>query len=464
MNLSRLGTALMAFALAGPVGAVGVLPDFSAVVDGSGDAVVNIATTHRGPEPENGEEEARPFDELFRRFFGDQVPGTPPPGGDTVSTGSGFIISADGYIITNHHVVRDAEAIVVTLADGRQYDARLVGHDEETDLALLQVAAVSLPVVRTGDSTRLRVGEWVLAIGSPFGFEHSVTAGIVSAKARSLRTERFVPFIQTDVAINPGNSGGPLFNLSGEVVGVNSQIYSRNGGYQGVSFAIPIEVALDVVSQLRDGGRVRRGWLGVNIQDVSRDLARSFGLDRPQGALVSRVRDDSPAQRAGLQVGDVIVEFGGQPVDRSATLPQLVGAARPRQRIQMVVLRNGQRVPVEVQLDEAPGLRVAATLPSMDEAADGRLGVVVSDLDDDRRRFEELREYGVLVTHVDDGAARRGGLREGDVILRVDRTWVRDAVHFAELTAAMPMTRPVAFLVQRAGAPVFLAVERGAGE
>lgn len=464
MRVPLVGTTLLAFALAGSAGAVGLLPDFSNVVETTGDAVVNIATTHRAEEAAAEPGAVRPFDELFRRFFGDQAPDAPEPGDDTVSTGSGFIISTDGFIITNHHVVRGADEILVTLADGRQYDARLVGYDEETDLALLRIDASALPVVRTGDSSRLRVGEWVLAIGSPFGFEHSVTAGIVSAKARSLRTERFVPFIQTDVAINPGNSGGPLFNLEGEVVGVNSQIYSRNGGYQGVSFAIPIEVALDVVSQLRDDGRVRRGWLGVNIQDVSRDLARSFGLDRPQGALVSRVRDDSPAKRAGLLVGDVIVELDGRPVERSAMLPQLIGSVRPQEDVRLVVLRNGERIPVVVRLEEAPGLRVAVTPESVGAASDGRLGVQVADLEDSRRRFEELSEYGVLVTQVDEGAARRGGLREGDVILRVDRIWVRDAVHFAELAAAMPATRPVAFLVQRSGVPVFLAVERGAGE
>ncbi len=445
-----------------------VLPDFASVVEDASPVVVNIATLNNVPQrasappPAEGDDERRPFDELFRRFFGDDEGRPPAPGQfDTTSMGSGFLISSDGFVVTNYHVVRSAREIIVTLSDRRQFVARVVGHDEDSDLAVLKLESTNLPVARSGSSEDLRVGEWVLAIGSPFGFEHSVTAGIVSAKGRALRSERFVPFIQTDVAINPGNSGGPLFNLQGEVVGINSQIYSRSGGFQGVSFAIPIEVALDVVEQLRASGRVSRGWLGVNIQDVSRELAESFGMGRPEGALVAGVRPDSPAGRAGIQVGDVIVEFDGKPVVRSSTLPQLVGGLRANATVPVRVLRDGRRRSLQVTLAELPRTARLAEAPVMPRSERGRLGLLVRDLTEQQRQALELADNGVMVSEVHDGAANRGGIRAGDIVLKINRTWVRDKAHFDALVDALDQTRPIAVLVQRSGTPVFLAVRVG---
>ncbi|MBZ0172977.1 MAG: Do family serine endopeptidase, partial [Phycisphaerales bacterium] len=311
------------------------LPDFADLAERASPAVVNIGTTlKRGTQPPGlppGMQipdlpEDSPLYEFFRRFFGEG--GDPGNFEPRSSLGSGFIISADGYIISNYHVVKDADEIVVRLSDRREFVAQLIGSDERSDLAVLKVEAADLPTVKIGDSSKLRVGEWVLAIGSPFGFEYSVTAGIVSAKGRSLPNENYVPFIQTDVAINPGNSGGPLFNLAGEVVGVNSQIFSRTGGFMGLSFAIPMEVAYNVYEQLRESGTVTRGWLGVLIQDVTRDLAESFGMAKPHGALVSKVVPDSPADKAGLQAGDIVIAFADTTIETSADLPPLVGNTR----------------------------------------------------------------------------------------------------------------------------------------
>ncbi|MFT6624533.1 MAG: serine protease Do, partial [Cycloclasticus sp.] len=292
------------------------LPDFTALVEANSNAVVNISTTQKSPQlqsflpPDFEIPENAPYGDLLKHFFGER--GAIPRQRDSHSLGSGFIISRDGFLLTNHHVVKDADEIIVRLQDRRELKATLVGSDERTDVALLKVEANDLPVVKFGSSEALKVGEWVFAIGSPFGFDSSVTAGIVSAKGRSLPQENYVPFIQTDVAINPGNSGGPLFNLNGEVVGINSQIYSRSGGFMGLSFAIPIDVALNVSNQLKESGHVVRGWLGVRIQDVTRELAESFDMKKPHGALVAQVLPDSPAEKAGIKVGDVIVSFNGQ--------------------------------------------------------------------------------------------------------------------------------------------------------
>ena len=309
------------------------LPDFTTLVNQASPAVVNISSTRARPDPlsQPSRPDRQGLEDWLERFFGRDMPAPDEPGMPVPmpaeSLGSGFIVSSNGDILTNYHVVAEAEEILVKLSDRRQFEATLVGHDRQSDLALLHIKAEDLPVVKLGDSDKLKVGEWVLAIGSPFGFDHSVTAGIVSAKQRSLSSEQYVPFIQTDVAINPGNSGGPLFNLRGEVVGVNSQIFSRSGGYMGLSFAIPINVALNTVEQLRKQGYVSRGWLGVVVQEVTRELAESFGLGRPEGALVVRVVPGSPAEEAGMQVGDVILKFNGQSVERSASLPVLVGQA-----------------------------------------------------------------------------------------------------------------------------------------
>ncbi len=423
-------------------------PDFVALVEEASAAVVNIAAT-RPPGS------STPLDELFRGF---------PQPFDDPSMGSGFFISDDGYVLTNYHVVHAGGEIVVTLSDRRQFVAELVGYDEDSDLALLKVDAKGVPVARLGTSERLRVGEWVVAIGSPFGFEHSVTAGIVSAKGRSLSSERFVPFLQTDVAINPGNSGGPLFNLAGEVVGINSQIYSRTGGFQGVSFAIPVEVALDVVAQLREHGRVSRGWLGVTVQDVNRELAETLGLARPEGALITQVLKDSPAERARLLPRDVILEFDGRPVERSSMLPQLVGGAPANRSVPVRVMRDGRSRIMDVAVGELPREGSLATIPAPERAGGNRIGALVAPLTDEQRRSHELPEYGVLVMEVGAGAARRAGLRVGDVLLRIDEIRIRDVAHFDDLVRGLPVGNAVAALVQRGRSPLFLAFRVEANE
>ena len=323
------------------------LPDFTELVERNSEAVVNISTVRRLERSES--QLPRSFEELFRGF--------PRQAPRPRSLGSGFIISEDGYILTNNHVVEDADEILVRFSDRRELQAEVVGADKRSDLALLKVDAEDLPKVRLGRSEGLQVGEWVLAIGSPFGFDYSVTAGIVSAKGRSLPTERnenYVPFIQTDVAINPGNSGGPLFNLDGEVVGINSQIYSRSGGFMGVSFAIPIDVAMEVADQLKSNGRVSRGWLGVVIQEVSRELAESFGLERPHGALISEVMPGSPAEDGGLLAGDIITEYNGNSIERSAELPHYVGRTKANSEAELAVTRDGERLKLRVEVGELP--------------------------------------------------------------------------------------------------------------
>ena len=349
MMKNALAAIALVFAVSVPALAKDVV-DVADLVEKEGPAVVNISTTKMVKRGQEFGDEG--MQEFFRRFF----PGMPGmPGGQeggqgpgpmqeipARGEGSGFIVSNDGYILTNAHVVKGADEVVVKLIDKRTFTAKVVGADARTDVAVIKITANNLPVVKLGDPTKLRVGEAVAAIGSPFGFENSVTAGIVSAKGRSLPSETYVPFIQTDVPINPGNSGGPLFNMKGEVVGINSQIYSRSGGYQGVSFAIPIDVAMEAAKQLESGGKVSRGWLGVVIQEVTADLADSFGLDRPRGALVSQVQEDSPAQKAGLQAADVILEFNGKAVENSSDLPRIVGMAKPGTKIPLQVWRKGK--------------------------------------------------------------------------------------------------------------------------
>ena len=444
------------------------LPDFTELVERNRAAVVNISTTQRRTVPADRPRMPRgfdipdlpedsPFRDFFRRFFGE---GEIEEFG-AQSLGSGFIISQDGFIISNNHVVRNADEVIVRLSDRREYKAKVVGTDEPSDVALLKIDAEGLPVVRLGIGYELKVGEWVLAIGSPFGFDHSVTAGIVSAKGRSLPRESYVPFIQTDVAINPGNSGGPLFNLRGEVVGVNSQIFSRTGGFMGLSFAIPIDVAMDVTDQLRDKGRVSRGWLGVLIQDVTRDLAESFGMDKPQGALVARVLDGGPAERAGVEVGDVLLSFDGQAVERSSDLPPIVGRTRVGREVAVEVLRDGQALTLMVTTDELPGedeLQVATARKSNDVEAT-RLGLAVRDMNDEERASADGAEQGVVVSGVSNGPARRAGVREGDLILMLNNHEVANSDDFKRLVAELPQGKAVSVLVQRQGNPIFLALQ-----
>jgi len=442
------------------------LPDFTELVERHSRAVVNISTTHTRSDPRaalpKGFEipdipKDSPFYDFFQRFFGEgEIEEY-----EAESLGSGFIISSDGYVITNNHVIRDAEEIVVRLSDRREMVAEVVGADERSDLALLKIDAQGLPAVELGTRYDLKVGEWVLAIGSPFGFDHSVTAGIVSAKERSLPRDNYVPFIQTDVAINPGNSGGPLFNLNGEVVGVNSQIFSRTGGFMGLSFAIPIDVAMDVVDQLRTKGRVTRGWLGVLIQDVTRELAESFGMQRPQGALVAKVLPDSPAERAGLRVGDVILSFDGQSVQESSDLPPIVGGTGVGERVPVEVLRSGESRRLHVTVAELPEeeeIRLSAAGP---DAAPNKLNVAVSDLTPEKREELGLEpgESGVLVTEVGEGAAKQAGIREGDVILMLNGEKVEDSEHFRQLVSELETGKAASVLVQRRGNPIFLALK-----
>ena len=447
-----------------PLAAQAALPDFTRIVDEAKDSVVNISTKTRAKSSSTREynipelPEGSPFGELFEKFFDrDEIERGRR---DAQSLGSGFIISADGYILTNHHVIAGADEVIVRMANRKEFIAKIIGSDEASDVAVLKVEAEKLPVLEFGDSDELKVGEWVLAIGSPFGFDHSVTAGIVSAKGRSLPSDNYVPFIQTDVAINPGNSGGPLFNLDGEVVGINSQIYSRTGGFMGLSFAIPIEMAVDVANQIKETGTVSRGWLGVLIQEVTRELAESFGMNDPHGALVAKVLDDSPAAAAGLEVGDVIVEFNGKKVIRSSSLPPLVGRAKVGQQAQVTVIRNKQRRDIGVQIAELPGaITQAAYTPEDDKVIEeSALGMKVEALGSEARKRLKI-ENGVQVVEVDEaGPANDAGIMKGDVITMIDNRAIDSVGDFEVVTDELKSGKSVALLVQRRAGPVFLAI------
>ena len=448
------------------------LPGFVDLVKETSSAVVNISTTQKiktsMPELPEGFEmpefpEDSPFGELFKYFFEQEEQGDPGYH-DAKSLGSGFIISKDGYIMTNYHVVKDADEIIVRLSDRRELKADVIGVDTRSDIALLKIDATGLPVVKIGKSSDLEVGEWVLAIGSPFGFDHSATAGIVSAKGRSLPRENYVPFIQTDVAINPGNSGGPLFNQEGEVVGVNSQIYSRTGGYMGLSFSIPIEVAMDVAEQLKTSGKVSRGWLGVLIQDVTLDLAESFGMKHPRGALVAKVLPDSPALASGINVGDVIVEFNEQEVMNSSNLPPIVGSSNVGVKLPVTVIRNGRDKTLYVKLGELPEDQSTAQSHGESKKKEtNRLGFNAIDLSDKQKEELEV-EDGVLVTHLVTGPASQAGVRKDDIILAIDNKAVTDLKQFEKMVKGLPAGKSVALLVQRNGSPTFLAIKVPTGD
>ena len=364
-------------------------------------------------------------------------------------------------MVTNHHVIKDAETIIVRLQDRRELEAKVVGSDKRSDIALLKVKADDLPIVKIGSSVNLEVGEWVVAIGSPFGFDHSVTAGIVSAKGRSLPSDSYVPFIQTDVAINPGNSGGPLFNMNGEVVGVNSQIYSRTGGFMGLSFSVPMDVAMKVVDQLKTVGHVQRGWLGVQIQDVSHELAESFDMNKPEGALIARVIKNSPAQRAGLQVGDVIIEFDDHPVPTSSTLPVMVGVTSIGKNVPVVVIRQGRKRNLFVRIGELTDEVAETAAPSRQDhiVKIERMGVQVAEIPEDIRAELEITHGGALITQVDNGPAANSGLHRGDIILQVQYTNVNGAKQLKQLIDSADSERPLAILVQRGNQPIYLAIK-----
>jgi serine protease Do len=443
------------------------LPDFTTLAQENGAAVVNISSTHKvkAETPEMffqgipGFPEDSPYNEFFKRFFGPQWPG---PSGTfkTQSLGSGFIISPDGYILTNAHVIDDADKIIVKLSDKRELPAKVVGSDKLSDVALLKINATKLPTESIGDSSHLQVGQWVLAIGSPFGLDHTATQGIISAVGRSLPGDTYVPFIQTDVPLNPGNSGGPLLNLSGKVIGINSQIYTRTGGYMGLSFAIPINVAMNVVHQLQTQGHVSHGWLGVTIQDVNPDLARSFGLENPSGALIAGVVADSPAQKAGLKTGDVIVAFGDKPITDSADLPPLVGTTKPGVTVPVTVIRNGKRETLKVEIKELPE-KVSSMLSSAESETQGetRLNIVVSDLTPQQRKQLQVASGGVLVQAVEPGIAADAGIRPGDVILSVNSVDIADVAELKGLIAKLPQGKTVPVLIKRSEGELFLALK-----
>jgi len=429
------------------------LPDFAPLVDAYGPAVVNVSTVTRRQAVEQGGPELSPDDpmyEFFRRFgFGG--PRVQPP---TRGEGSGFVISADGYILTNAHVVDQAREVTVRTTDRREYNAKVVGVDARTDVAVLKIEATGLPVVRIGSPGRLKAGEWVIAIGSPFGFDNSVTAGIVSATARSLPGDAYTPFIQTDVAVNPGNSGGPLFNLQGEVIGINSQIYSRTGGYQGVSFAIPINVAMNVKDQLVASGRVQRGYIGVTIQDVNQALADSFKLSRPRGALVSQVERGKPADKAGVKPGDVIIAVDEQAIERSGNLPSVIAGIKPGNEVTLTVWRDKSERKLRIKVGELADEPEVAQGGASGDAEGGRLGLAVRPLNGAER--QQLRTIGRLVVEDVDGPAATAGVERGDVLIAVNGMQVATVSEFASAVDASGST--VALLIQRGNAQIFVPV------
>ena len=450
-----------------------VLPDFTGLVDKHGAAVVNISTVQTR-QPKNkmipgipNIPEDSPFYEFFRRHSPpDSAPREQPPYGsprefESKSLGSGFIISTDGYILTNAHVVSSADEITVKLNDKRKFRAEIIGVDRKTDIALLKIEARNLPKVTQGDPSKLRVGEWVVAIGSPFGFESSVTAGIVSAKGRSLAQENYVPFIQTDVAINPGNSGGPLFNMKGEVVGINSQIYSRTGGYMGLSFAIPIDVATDISTQLKVTGKVSRGRLGVMIQEVTKELAESFGLDKPGGALVTLVQKGGPADKGGLKAKDVITRFDGKVVKTSSDLPRIVGTTKPGSNVSVHVWRNGSVKKMMVQIDEFPSDEKHTNLENKkNKRSDiyNRIGLSLRKLSDNEKKELEINS-GLLVQGIQQGVASSIGMRPNDIILGINNQDVTTVVQFNQFLKKIKKGRSIALLIRRGETTYFITMK-----
>lgn len=461
--LALMALAMVAVLPARATGVSGSLPDFTGLVKGAAPAVVNISTT-REQSSGGGMGPGQQLPEIFRHFFGDQLPpgfgGAPGgPGGRTLnSLGSGFILSEDGYILTNAHVVEGADEVMVRLNDRRELEADVIGADRKTDVALIRVEARDLPTLNIGDSDNLETGEWVAAIGSPFGFDHSVTAGIVSAINRTLPTDTYVPFIQTDVAINPGNSGGPLFNLEGEVVGINSQIFTRSGGFMGVSFAIPINVAMDIANQLRDNGRVDRGWLGVVIQPVSDDLADSFGLNDARGALIADVAPDGPAADAGLQAGDIILRAGDTRIDSSETLPRVIGRLTPGENVALVIQRDGRERTIELEVGQWPENQGVMAGDSSDRPNDTRIGLAVSPLTPEQRQQLEV-DAGVLVRQVArDSAAAQAGIRPGDVVVTLAGEAIDSPDGLRDVASKLTPGQAVPVRLNRDGTTLFVAL------
>lgn len=461
---SALCSSALVLLLAQSLSAHAELPEFTQLVEQASPAVVNISTTQKVESRRAGSHQMPDLEgmpPMFREFF-ERMPQQQPPSGqerkrEAQSLGSGFIISADGYVLTNNHVVADADEIIVRLSDRSELVAKLVGADPRTDVALLKVEGKDLPTVKLGSSEGIKVGEWVLAIGSPFGFDHSATSGIISAKGRSLPNENYVPFIQTDVAINPGNSGGPLFNLDGEVIGINSQIFTRSGGFMGLSFAIPIDVAMDVADQLKASGKVSRGWLGVVIQEVNKGLAESFGLEKPAGALIAQVLVDGPAAKGGVRVGDVILQVNDRPVILASDLPHLVGVIKPGDKAQFQVLREGKRISLALQVGSMPvdGEEPPVASAAEPEQASNRLGVAVVTLTAEQRKQLDIQN-GVLVKAVAQGPAAMIGLRPGDVITHLNNLSIASVDEFQQVVKQLPDKRSVSMRVLREGRASFI--------
>ena len=433
------------------------LPDFSTLVEKAGDAVVNVRVV--GSANQSTEDEA--LLEFFHRFGVPRPDG--PRGGDAPvmrGTGSGFIVSSDGYILTNAHVVSEADEVTVKLTDRREFPAKVVGSDARTDVAVIKIEAKNLPVASIGDDRDLKTGEWVLAIGAPFGLENTATAGIVSGTSRAIGGDSIVPFIQTDVAVNPGNSGGPLFNLQGEVVGINSMIFSGSGGYMGISFAIPIDVAMDVREQLVKTGHVTRGRIGVVVQDVDAALASSFQLDRPRGALVSGVEDGGPADKAGVMAGDVILLGGDQPIDQSTDLPSLIAHIKPGTDTKLTVWRNGKEREFTVRAEKLDEPEQASNdaKPASKEV-EGKLGLVVRPLTDEERAVVDT-EGKIIVAKV-EGSAARAGLQPGDIILAINNRAVKSVQDLRALASKLRSGESAALLVERQGSQLFVPVRAG---
>lgn len=448
------------------------LPDFTDLVEQVGPSVVNIRTLERSRGNVNGVAPGgmdEDMQEFFRRFFGQPLPGAPrqtprpnrpqPDEEHPRGVGSGFILTTDGLVMTNAHVVEGADEVLVTLPDKREFKAGIIGFDKRTDVAVVKIDATGLPAVKVGDITRLKVGEWVMAIGSPFGLENTVTAGIVSAKQRD--TGDYLPLIQTDVAINPGNSGGPLINMRGEVVGINSQIYSRSGGYMGISFAIPIDEAIRVSEQLRVSGRVSRGRIGVQIDQVTKDVAESIGLGKPQGALVRSVESGSPADKAGVEAGDIITRFDGKVIERASDLPRLVGNTKPGTRSNMTVFRRGGSKDLSVTIAELEPEKAVRRTAEKDDKPKGSpaaqsVGLSVSDLTDAQKKELKLKG-GVKVEAVTDGAAR-AGIREGDIIVAIGNTEVGSVKEFDAVLAKIDKNKPIPVLLRRGELATYLLI------